>query len=160
MATYDREGVISMLPQQPPFLFVDSAEVCDDGVTGKYKITGEEVFISGHFKHEPVFPASIIFEALGQAACLWVLERAPQATGKIIHNGQVFFASMDGANVYRKMRPGDELIFDVKLYRLRDPLAVFSGTVSTPQGERVAKIDRLMLAFGDQILPSEPASAR
>jgi len=160
MAVYDRAGVMALLPQQPPFLFLDSAEVAEESVTAQYTITGEEVFLSGHFKNDPIFPASILFEALGQAACLWVLERVPALIGKEIANGQVFFASMDGANVYRKMRPGDHLVFDVRLHRLRDPLAIFTGSISMQTGEKVAKIDRLMLAFGDQIVPPDSASTR
>ena len=32
------------------------------GATGKYKITGDEFFLKGHFKDNPVLPASIMLD--------------------------------------------------------------------------------------------------
>ena len=118
----------------------------------RYTVKGTEFFLEGHFKDEPIFPASIVFEAMGQAACLWVLEKAPAQLGKEIKSNHVFFASLDGAHFYRKTRPGDKLEFEQKLVKLREPLAIFEGSVTT-NGERVAKVERLVLAFGEQLLP-------
>jgi 3-hydroxyacyl-[acyl-carrier-protein] dehydratase len=70
----------------------------------------------------------------------------------------VFFASLDGAHFYRKTRPGDKLEFEQKLVKLREPLAIFEGAV-TCQGERVARIERLVLAFGEELLPENAAPA-
>jgi acyl carrier protein len=151
---YSREQLTLILPQQPPFLFLDSAELDDDTVKARYAIKGDEFFLEGHFKNDPVFPASIVFEALGQTACLWVLEQAPSRLGKPINSNQVFFASLDGAHFYRKTKPGESLDFELKLVKLRDPLAVFTGTV-TCNGGNVARIERLVLAFGDQLRSEE-----
>ncbi len=153
---YNREQIVLILPQQPPFLFLDSAELTDALVKGSYAIKGDEFFLEGHFKNDPIFPASIVFEALGQAACLWVLEKAPAQLQKEIQSNHVFFASLDGAHFYRKTKPGEQLDFELKLLKLRDPLAIFEGTV-TSNGENVAKIERLVLAFGDQVLPEKSA---
>ncbi len=75
--TYDRERLCLVLPQQPPFLFLDEAELEGDAVRAHYVFREEELFFPGHFRDDPVVPASIVYEALGQAACLWVLERVP-----------------------------------------------------------------------------------
>lgn len=150
---YTREQIALVLPQQPPFLFLDEAALDGDTLKASYTVKGDEFFLEGHFKDEPIFPASIVFEAMGQAACLWVLEKVPAQLGKPIQSNHVFFASLDGAHFYRKTRPGDKLEFEQKLVKLREPLAIFEGTV-TSQGERVARIERLVLAFGEQILPA------
>src|SRR5580704_7920953 len=155
---YPREQIGLVLPQQPPFLFLDEALLSDNSVKASYTIKGDEFFLEGHFKDEPIFPASIVFEAMGQAACLWVLEKGPALLGKEIKSNHVFFASLDGAHFYRKTRPGDKLEFEQKLVKLREPLAIFEGTV-TSQGQRVAKIDRLVLAFGEQLLPEDGMSS-
>jgi hypothetical protein len=89
---------------------------------------------------------------MGQVACLWVLEKAPAEIGKEVKSNQVFFASLDGAHFYRKTKPGDKLQFEQRLVRLREPLAIFEGNV-TCNGERVAGIEKLVLAFGEQLLP-------
>lgn len=94
---------------------------------------------------------------MGQAACLWVLEKAPKLLSKEIKTNQIFFATLDGAHVYRKVRPGQQLVFEGKLIKLRDPVAIFSCTASS-NGDRVAAIDRLVLAFGEQLVPEEPAA--
>ena len=149
---YSREQIALVLPHQPPFLFLDEAALNGDTLRASYTVKGTEFFLEGHFKDEPIFPASIVFEAMGQAACLWVLEKAPAQLGKEIKSNHVFFASLDGAHFYRKTRPGDKLEFEQKLVKLREPLAIFEGSVTT-NGERVAKVERLVLAFGEQLLP-------
>jgi 3-hydroxyacyl-[acyl-carrier-protein] dehydratase len=154
---YTREHIALVLPQQPPFLFLDTAELGDEVVKAGYQVKGDEFFLAGHFKDEPIFPASVLFEAMGQAACLWVLEKAPKLLSKEIKTNQIFFATLDGAHVYRKVRPGQQLVFEGKLIKLRDPVAIFSCTASS-NGDRVAAIDRLVLAFGEQLLPEEPAA--
>ncbi|MFA6560865.1 MAG: phosphopantetheine-binding protein [Verrucomicrobiia bacterium] len=154
---YSREHIALVLPQQPPFLFLDGAELGDETVKARYQVKGDEFFLAGHFKDEPIFPASVLFEALGQAACLWVLEKAPKLLAKEIKANHVFFASLDGAHVYRKVRPGQQLTFEGKLVKLRDPVAIFSCSASS-NGDRVAAIDRLVLAFGEQLVPEEPAT--
>ena len=152
---YSREHIALILPQQPPFLFLDSAELDDETVKAQYTIKGDEFFLAGHFKDEPIFPASILFEAVGQAACLWVLEKAPKVLGKEIKTRHVFFAALEGAHMYRKTRPGQLLAITGKLVKLRDPLAIFQGTV-TSNGDRVAVMDRVILAFGEQTAQEEP----
>ncbi|HWF19243.1 MAG TPA: phosphopantetheine-binding protein [Verrucomicrobiae bacterium] len=152
---YNREQIILILPQQPPFLFLDSAELEESSVKGHYQIKGDEFFLEGHFKDDPIFPASIVFEAMGQTACLWVLEKAPARTGKQIASNQVYFASLDGAHFQRKTRPGERLEFELKLTKLREPLAVFEGVV-TVNGESVARIERLVLAFGETLQSEKP----
>ena len=154
---YSREQIVLVLPQQPPFLFLDDAELNGETVKASYTIKGTESFLEGHFKDEPIFPASIVFEAMGQAACLWLLEKASAQLGKEIKSNHVYFASLDGAHFYRKTRPGEKLEFEQKLVKLREPLAIFEGTV-TSHGERVAKIERLVLAFGEQLLTEPPAT--
>jgi acyl carrier protein len=145
---YSREHIALVLPQQPPFMFLDEAELNGETIKARYTIKGDEHFLEGHFKDDPVFPASIVFEALGQAGCLWLLEKAPALLAKEIKSNQVLFASMDGAHFYRKTRPSERLEIELKLIKLREPVAIFEGTVTT-NGERVAKVERLILAFGD-----------
>src|SRR5258708_854120 len=91
------------------------------GILARYQpATATELFLEGNFKDEPIFPASIVFEAMGQAACLWVLEKGPAQLGKEIKSNHVFFASLDGAHFYRKTKPGEKLVFEQKMTKLRE----------------------------------------
>src|SRR5205823_15082579 len=111
---FDQEEIRAILPQQPPFLFLNEADIDGEKVTARYFIRGDEFFLSGHFKNDPVFPASIVFEALGQAGCFWVLRSDDARIGGAPASNQVLFASMDGANFFKKARPGDALEMRLK----------------------------------------------
>ncbi|MBV9657942.1 MAG: FabA-like domain protein [Verrucomicrobia bacterium] len=154
---FDRDAVATVLPQQYPFLFVDEAELEGDTVRASYTVRGDEYFLEGHFKGNPVFPASIVFEALGQAACLWILQSdhdalagqqgAAATAGNGSGHGEVLFASMETAHFHRRAQPGDRLDMEARLHRIHPPLAIFNGTVKVG-GARLAEIERLVLAFG------------
>ena len=58
---------------------------------------------------------------------------------------------MEEAHVYRRARPGDLIEMEATLVRLRAPLAVFRGG-ATLRGERLAKIEHLVLAFGQEVV--------
>ena len=149
------------LPQQPPFLFLDSAEIDGDTIRASYPITGEEYFLEGHFKGDPVFPASLVFEAMGQAACLWILSKAKEKLGKELESKNVLFGSMESAHFYRKAKPGETIDVEVSLNKLREPLAIFDGKASV-KGERLSAIEELVIIFGEAtegITASQIASA-
>ena len=148
---YSRIDIAARLPQQPPFLFLDEAEIDGGGVRAKYTIRGDEFFLEGHFKDNPVMPASLVFEAIGQAACLWVLECAPEHLHTELQNNEVLFASMEEAHFYRRAKPGDVLEMEAEMVRLRAPLAVFRGR-ATLRNERLAQIEHLVLAFGQEVV--------
>ena len=148
---YDRAELISHLPQQPPFLFLNEAEIEGDTVRAKYKVSGDEAFLEGHFKDNPVMPASIVFEAIGQAACLWVLQGASEEVRAGLQTNEVLFASMEEAYFYRRARPGDLIEMEATLVRLRPPLAIFRGG-ATLGGQKLAQIENLKLAFGQEVI--------
>ena len=61
--TYRIEEIASLMPHREPFLFLESVKIDGDEATGTYGISGNEYFLDGHFKENPVFPASIMIEA-------------------------------------------------------------------------------------------------
>jgi 3-hydroxyacyl-[acyl-carrier-protein] dehydratase len=143
-----REEIAMVLPQQPPFMFLSSAEVDEDTIQAKYQITGEEHFLEGHFKDDPVFPASLVFEAMGQAACLWILTKGPEKLGKEMENKNVLFGSMESAHFYRKAVPGETIDLEITANKLREPLAIFSGKASV-NGEKLSAVENLVIVFGE-----------
>jgi len=57
-----------ILPHRAPFLFVDSAEVGEDGgITARHLFRPDEFFFAGHFPGYPVVPGVILIETLAQA---------------------------------------------------------------------------------------------
>lgn len=59
---------IDILPQQPPFLFLDEyLELDERHCLGKYVFKENEWFFRGHFPGYPVVPGVILIEAMAQA---------------------------------------------------------------------------------------------
>ena len=59
--------IISLLPYQKPFLFVDGIEeVSEYGIEGYYTFKKNESFYEGHFKNNPVTPGVILTECMAQ----------------------------------------------------------------------------------------------
>ena len=55
--------IISLLPYQEPFLFVDQiTNVSDTSITGNYTFKKEADFYKGHFKDNPITPGVILTE--------------------------------------------------------------------------------------------------
>lgn len=151
----DAAAIAAILPQQPPFLFLSEACVSIDGATGRYVITGEEPVLQGHFKDEPIFPASLMMEALGQLASLYLLKSEQAELAPARESGRAWFISADSVRCQRVCRPGDTLEMQVKLQRVRNPLATFNGSIEV-KGERTASVEALSLAFGP--LPEEASA--
>ena len=106
--------LVGLLPHRPPFRFVDAVESCGPGrsVTARYRVTGEEAFLAGHFPGNPVFPGVLQVEALAQAGAVAVLAD-DRFTGRL-----PLFGGIEKVRFRRIVRPGDELVLDVALERL------------------------------------------
>jgi 3-hydroxyacyl-[acyl-carrier-protein] dehydratase len=63
----DLNNLISQLPYNTPFLFVDELLHADEnGITGTYTFDRELDFYKGHFKDNPVTPGVILTETMAQ----------------------------------------------------------------------------------------------
>jgi 3-hydroxyacyl-[acyl-carrier-protein] dehydratase len=155
------EQIAAVMPIQPPFLFLNEASVSSSGANGKYKISGQEFFLQGHFKNNPVMPASIMLEALGQLAVLFLLEGATPEPGKVINSSMIYFTGCEGVRAHRVCRPGDILTLSIKPKRMKMPLATFEGAIRVGQ-EKAAIAEEITLTFGyaEAVLPPPAAEAK
>lgn len=150
------EQIASIMPIQPPFLFLGEASVSAHGANAKYKISGQEFFLQGHFKDNPVLPASIMLEALGQLAVLFLLEGQVGEAGKTVDPKTIFFTSCEGVRCHRVCRPGDVLTLSIKPKRLKLPLATFEGQIRVGQ-EKAALAEEITLTFAFAEEVAQPA---
>ena len=155
------EQIAAIMPVQPPFLFLNEASVSSSSANGRYKITGQEFFLQGHFKDNPVMPASIMLEALGQLAVLYLLEGAPVEAGKVIGPNTIYFTGCEGVRAHRICRPGDLLTLSIKPRRMKMPLATFTGAIRVGQ-EKAAIAEEITMTFGyveaSTLPPPQPAA--
>lgn len=63
----NNEEILSLIPQQAPFRFVDAiTEVDDLRIVGTYRFREDESFYKGHFPGNPVTPGVILLESMCQ----------------------------------------------------------------------------------------------
>ena len=141
------EVVLEIMPMQPPFLFVQEATVGPATASGRYQVAGTEFFLQGHFKNNPVLPASIMLEALGQLAVLFLLRSGAPELEQPVDASAVFFTSCEGVRCSRVVKPGETLTLSVRPKRIKAPLATFEGTVKVG-GEKAAFAEEITLTFG------------
>ena len=144
--TFRIEEVASIMPHREPFLFLQDVTLDGEHALGDYKITGNEYFLEGHFKEQPVFPASIMIEALGQLCVFFLLQGSHTGISQKINPSSIFFTACDGIKCRRICKPGDMLSMSVKVERVRHPLACFSGEILV-NGQKTASAGEIKLAF-------------
>lgn len=142
------EQIAAVMPIQPPFLFLNEATISAHSAQAKFKITGQEFFLQGHFKDNPVMPASMMLEALGQLGVLALLEGIiPSEDGRAVDPKTIFFTSCEGVRCHRVCKPGDVLSLSIKPKRAKMPLATFEGSIRVGQ-EKAAIAEEITLTFG------------
>ncbi len=106
--------LVALLPHRPPFRFVDAVDACEPGasVTARWRITGEEPWLGGHFPGDPVVPGVLQLEALAQAGAVAVLAH------ERFRDRLPLFGGVEDCRFRRVVRPGDELVLAVTLERL------------------------------------------
>lgn len=122
----DIHQILKQLPHRYPFLLVDRVLEIDKGKTIKAlkNVTINEPFFTGHFPHRPVMPGVLMLEALAQAAALLAFDALDSSpTDDMMY----YFAGMDAVRFKRPVEPGDQLILEVELLRMKAGIFKFKA---------------------------------
>jgi len=122
----DIHQILKQLPHRYPFLLVDRVLDVEKGKSIKAlkNVSINEPQFTGHFPHRPVFPGVLILEAMAQTAALLAFETlGVTPDDKTVY----YFAGIDGARFKRPVEPGDQLIMDVTLDRMKAGIFKFKG---------------------------------
>ena len=143
MSVYTTKEIMEILPHRAPFLLIDTIEELEPGkrVVAKKCVTYNEPFFQGHFPGNPVMPGVLICEALAQAGAVAILG-LDENKGKT-----AYFASMDKVKFKKKVLPGDVLMLEVELVKIKGPFGIAKAT-ATVDG-KVAVSGEFTFALGE-----------
>jgi 3-hydroxyacyl-[acyl-carrier-protein] dehydratase len=132
--TLDINEIMNRIPHRYPFLLVDRITELVPGKSAKgYKnVTINEPFFQGHFPGHPVMPGVLILEALAQLGAAVVL-------GTEEHKDKLaLFAGIDGVRFRRQVLPGDQLMLEAEVIRMKSVMGKAS-VKATVDGEVAAE---------------------
>ncbi len=132
----DLADIQKILPHRYPFLLVDRIEALVEGkyAVGIKNVTANEQFFQGHWPGIPVMPGVLIIETMAQVGGLLLLESRDHDTVP------AYFAGVDRARFRKPVRPGDQMVVETRVVRLRSRLSKMRGQVYV-DGTLVAEAD-------------------
>jgi 3-hydroxyacyl-[acyl-carrier-protein] dehydratase len=140
----DINKILSLLPHRYPFLLVDRVLEFekDKRLLALKNVTYNEHFFNGHFPIKPVMPGVLIVEAMAQATGLLAMESNPET----VNESTIYlFVGIDNARFKRPVEPGDQLLVEARLDKLKRGIGIFSCS-ATVDGKIVATADIMCTA--------------
>jgi len=139
------DQIQSLLPHRYPFLLVDRIEELEPGVrvVGIKNVTINEEFFQGHYPGHPIMPGVLIIESMAQVGGFLMMQSVDSPEEKL-----PFFAGIDKARFRRPVVPGDRLVIEVKVLKLRGRIAKVAAKGYVTE-EIVAEAE-LMFAIEDK----------
>jgi UDP-3-O-[3-hydroxymyristoyl] N-acetylglucosamine deacetylase / 3-hydroxyacyl-[acyl-carrier-protein] dehydratase len=118
----DIHAVMKFLPHRYPFLMVDRvAKIDGNRIIAIKNITMNEAYFQGHFPGHPVMPGVLQLEAMAQVAGIVMLKNA-ENVGKM-----AYFMAADEVKWRKPVHPGDVLVIDVELTKIRGKIGKAKG---------------------------------
>ena len=146
MNASDITEILQYLPHRYPFLLLDRVLSLTPGqtLTALKNVTYNEPFFPGHFPQRPIMPGVLILEALAQATGVLAFKTAQELHDA---NSMYYLVGIDKARFKQPVQPGDQLILQVSLERMRRDVGRFLGEASV-DGKVVASAELLCAKRG------------
>lgn len=114
--------IMKVLPHRYPFLMVDRVVRLEDNrIVAVKNVTVNEGYFQGHFPGHPIMPGVLQLEAIAQVAGILMFKKC-QLEGKL-----AYFMSAEEVKWRKPVRPGDTLVIDVELTRIRGKVGKAKG---------------------------------
>jgi 3-hydroxyacyl-[acyl-carrier-protein] dehydratase len=135
------EPIEKLIPHRPPFLFVDEviAESADT-LTTRRRVRPDEDFFKGHYPGNPIMPGVLICESVFQSGCIFLAKQFA-ARGEDLKRYTPVLTRITEVKFKNTVKPGDELIIDVKLKDRLGRFMFLSGSVRTADHRKVLTVD-------------------
>lgn len=148
--TSDTEGVLNevdiqrILPHRYPFLLIDRILGIEPGerIVALKNVTVNEPFFQGHFPGGPVMPGVLITEAMAQAGGVLAHQSASSQAPRSLF----YLVGVDEARFRRPVHPGDQLVLELTVDRVRRGMWRFDATATV--ADKVVATAKIMTAPG------------
>lgn len=130
--------IMERIPHRYPFLLVDRVleAVPGERIKALKNVTINEAFFQGHYPGHPIMPGVLTVEAMAQA--LGALMMEPGSTQL------PFFSTVDNVKFRRPVKPGDQVIFDVEVLKIKGRIIKAKG-VATVDGKVATEADLMFM---------------
>ncbi|HHW99919.1 MAG TPA: 3-hydroxyacyl-ACP dehydratase FabZ [Acholeplasmataceae bacterium] len=137
------DEIQKIIPHRYPFLLVDRVDELEVGkrAVGVKNVTANEMHFMGHFPGNQVMPGVLMIEALAQVGADAILADEKNK-GKT-----AYFAGIKNAKFRRKVVPGDTLVLEAELTRIKGPFGLSTG-IAKVNGEVACECE-IMFTIGD-----------
>lgn len=143
----DVREIMKIIPHRFPFLLVDRilSYEPEKFAIGIKNVSIGEPFFQGHWPEMPVMPGVLIIEAMAQVSSVLIFGT------ENTENRLPFFMSIDKAKFRRAVQPGDQLVIESELIRLRKRACKVKA---------VAKVDGDVVAEAEMMFGLVPAEEK
>jgi UDP-3-O-[3-hydroxymyristoyl] N-acetylglucosamine deacetylase/3-hydroxyacyl-[acyl-carrier-protein] dehydratase len=118
----DIEQIMKLIPHRPPFLMVDRVLKIDGNkIVAVKNVTINEAYFQGHFPGHPIMPGVLQLEAIAQVAGVVLLKQVEVA------DQVAYFMSAENVKWRRPVFPGDVLIVEVEMTKIRGRIGKAKG---------------------------------
>lgn len=120
----DIRWIESVLPHRYPMLLVDRVLELEPGkrIVAAKNVSINEGYFQGHFPGQPVMPGVLVVEGMAQAGGILLLHDLEGREEKLL-----YFMAIEKARFRRPVVPGDQLIYEVAVLRLRSTTCKLEG---------------------------------
>jgi 3-hydroxyacyl-[acyl-carrier-protein] dehydratase len=119
----DHAAIERILPHRYPFLLVDRITEfeADKRIVGIKNVTLNERYLAHRDGELPVLPPTILTEAIAQVGAIMILAK-PENRGRT-----PFFAGIERVRYRRPVHPGDVVVIEAVVRRLRSRMGILHG---------------------------------
>jgi 3-hydroxyacyl-[acyl-carrier-protein] dehydratase len=119
----DTTAIERILPHRHPFLLVDKITEFepDQRIVGVKNVAIDEPYLSRPAHGRPTLPPTILTEAVAQVGAILILAK-PENKDQLI-----FFRGMERVRFRKPVHPGDTVIVEARVKRLRSRMGVLEG---------------------------------
>ena len=151
---FEYSTIERILPHRYPFLLVDRIVEFepDKRVVGIKNVSFDEPHLSRIPGRDPVLPPTILTEAIAQIGAIMILAK-PENKGRLI-----FFAGIERVRYKRPVGPGDVVVVEATVRRLRSKVGTLRG-VARVNGKIVVQ-GTMTFALGAPAKTPSPSERR